>query len=91
MGFLPTLILKNFHVNAEGIVPAKTRSKLDFAVDRIVVFDETADKSDDDNWTPCRRLIRGGGGRGNHWAESQEQQKKRPEEPPIAGHGPCLF
>src|SRR5215472_18259358 len=91
VGFLPTLILKNFHVNAEGIIPAETRSKLDFAVDRIVVFDEAADKSDDNNWMPCRGLIRRDGGRGNHWGESQEQRKKQPGETLIAGHGPCLF
>jgi len=91
VGFLPSLILKNFHVNAEGIIQAETRSKLDFAVDRIVVFDETSDKSNNNNCTPRRRFIRGGGGRRNHRAESQEQRKKRPGETRIARHGSCLF
>ena len=76
VGFLSSLILKNFHVDAEVIILAETRSKLDLAVDRIVVFDETTDKSDNNNGTPRRRFIRGGGGRGNHCAESQEQRKK---------------
>ncbi len=91
VGFLPSPIFKDFHVNEERIILAETRSKPDFAVDRIVVFDETADESNNNNWTPRRRFIRGGGGRGNHWAESQEQRKKQPGETPIAGHGSCLF
>lgn len=91
MSFLPSLVFKNFHVNAKGIILAETRRKLDLAVDRVVVFDETADKSNDNNWTPRRRSIRGGAGRGNHWAKSQERRKKQTGETPIPGHGPCLF
>src|SRR5438876_10218419 len=76
VGFLPSLILKNLHADAEGIILAETRSRLDLAVDRIVVFDETTDKSDHNNGRPRRRVIRGAGGRGNRCAQSQEQRTK---------------
>lgn len=72
VSFLSSLILKNFYVDAEGIILAETRGQLDFTVDRIVVFDETTDKPNNNSRTPSGRFVCGRGWRGNHWAEGQE-------------------
>jgi hypothetical protein len=43
------VILENLHLNAQRVILAKMRSKLDFAMYSVVVFDKTADESNNDD------------------------------------------
>ena len=51
---LPAPILKHFHMNTRGVVFTKTRRELDTAVDEVIVPDESAYETDDDDWLFCR-------------------------------------
>ena len=61
MGFFSAVILENLHLNAQGVILAKMRRKLDFAMYDVVVFDETAEESNHDDGRHRERL----GPRGN--------------------------
>ncbi len=65
MGFFSAMILENLHLNAQGVILAKMRRKLDFAMYNVVVFDETADESDYDDRRHRGRLGPGGNRRWN--------------------------
>jgi hypothetical protein len=44
------MILKNLHIHARWVVLAEMRSDLDRAVDHVIVPDQSADETDDDDW-----------------------------------------
>ena len=69
MSFFPAVIFENFHLNAQGIILAETCSQLNFAVYRVVVFDEAAHETNNDDRPSCRRLGCERGWRGNCWAD----------------------
>ena len=51
MCVLPVPILKNLRVQARAVILAKTRSKLDSAMNAVIVSDKPADEAnDDDGW-----------------------------------------
>src|SRR5580704_1178815 len=49
-GSCSTITFKSLHIHARGIILAQALSELNLAVDRIVVFDEPSDESDNDGW-----------------------------------------
>ena len=76
VGVLAAMVFENFGLHAHGVILAKVRSELHSAVDEIIVFDETADEADNDDWrsrrgrriyTPCRVTL----------AESDGDRKER--------------
>lgn len=45
-----TMTFKSLHIQARGILLAQALSELNFAVDRIIVLDESPDESDNNGW-----------------------------------------
>ena len=57
MGVLAAVILKGLHENGGSIFFAKALDELDFGVDAIIVVNESADKTNDnDGWSGGEQL-----------------------------------
>src|SRR5712671_2929734 len=77
--FCAAITFKRFHLNALGILPTKTLSQLNLTMHKIVVFDEPAQKADDDNrrrgrnFSGCR--MRSCGGSSRHQQECRKENR----------------
>lgn len=63
MSLFAAMILEDLHVNARGVILAEPRGELDFTVHSVIVFDETTDESNDNDWRSLGLRGLGGGRR----------------------------
>lgn len=49
MSFFPAVILENFYLHSRRVILAESRGELDFAVDSVVVLDEAANESNNND------------------------------------------
>ena len=80
MSVLATMVFKRLYKNSGSIFLAKALDELDFRVNAVIVVNETADKTDDnDGWVRqngCRRS-----GLRSHLTRDEEQREEQAHDP----------
>jgi hypothetical protein len=74
-GSIAAITLKCFHIHACGVLLAQTRRELDFAMDRIIVRDESADEPKYDGRRLCDSIVAREWVRRNNLPEDESGRK----------------
>src|SRR5580765_2114134 len=88
MSVFTAMVFKRLYENAGSIFLAKSLDQLDFRVNAVIVVNETADKTDDNDGWVRQNGCRCSGRLRTHLTRDEEQRENQAQDPQRGKHLP---